>query len=114
MKKSEFGKGFIYSLGLYMMHLDRVLRADTKIDFIIALDDAYDHLRELNIPNDLPKNVRKDIVFLLNRIERHKHNFSINGKAPKDKERIVNQSRSILYNIDKYYLKINPIRGEFE
>jgi len=119
--KSEFGKGFIYPLALYMMHLERMLEAKTYMEFCLAVDGAFDHIRYLNIPIDLPKKISKDIEYLINRLQRYKYrsgNFRLITrkitKVPKDGARIISQSKKIFFDIDKYYLKANPIRGEYE
>ena len=113
--KSQFGKGFIYSLGLYMMHLDRIASAKNPMEFLIAVSGAYDHLRELDIPSDLPKNIEKDIKYLSNRLYKHCNAIPyVKEKITKDRERIVYQSKNLCYNIDKQYLKVKPIKGEYE
>jgi len=111
--KSKFGKGFIYPLGLYMMHLERIADAKNSIAFMIAVHGAYDHLRELNIPKDLPKNIQKEIKYLSNRLYQHCNTLHFFKKVPNDRDRIVYQSKSILFNIDKYYNN-EPSRGEIE
>jgi len=119
--KSQFGKGFIYPLALYMMHLDKIAMAKNPIEFFVAVDGAFGHLRELNIPSDLPKSIVKEIKYLSNRLFKHctaaphfTYASAFKGKITKDRERIVYQSKNLCYNIDKQYLKVNPIKGEYE
>ena len=109
-KKSQFGKGFVYPLGLFMMHVEQIAAAKTVVEFLIAATGALDHLKELNIPLDLPKNIVRDISHLSNRL--HRYCRTIPFFIPKDRDRIVYQAKSILFNIDKDYLKVNPRRGE--
>ena len=112
--KSEFGKGIVYPLGLYAMHLGRIEKANTYLEFVLAIEGAYDHLRELNT-NILPKSIAKDINYLINRLNKYKCSWKLNiVKVPKDRLRIVNQSKKIFFDIDKLLLKAKPIKGECE
>lgn len=115
MKSSEFGTGFIYPLALYAMHIPRIEHAKTIIDFSIGIAGASDHLQDIIIPDDLPKKIVKDIQYLKNRLYRNRYIFQdFNAKIPKARLRIVSQSKKLFFDIDKYYLKIDPIRSEVE
>jgi hypothetical protein len=114
MKTTQFGKGFIYPLSLYAIHLRDMAVAESYVEFLIAVDGAYDHLRQLNIPKRLPESIKKDISYLINRLSKYKtFKIPFGKKVPKDRLRIINQSKKIFFDIDKY-LNNNPIRGEYE
>lgn len=109
--KSKFGRGFIYPLVLYALHLPHIEKAETFAEFYISIIGALDHLGDIVIPDDLPKKIVKDIEYLKNRIQKYKI-YNCKDKIPNDRLRIINQSKKLFFDIDKYYLKVNPIRSE--
>ena len=59
-EKSEFGKGFVYCLGLFLKH-DK-LRTDAELRY--WFDGAKDHIVECEVPQNTPQKI-KDLFNLL-------------------------------------------------
>ena len=105
MKKSEFGKGFTYCLGLFLAHSERdVIKEEYGPS--LWFSGARDHLREIVIPeylHDTTKEKIKKLLYLSFEKE----------QAHEDVETAVSLTKEILYDYD-IECGIKAIRGEWE
>ena len=116
---SEFGKGLTYCLGLFLAHAERFesykqtnkeLREKTgKKDMFNTevstwFNGASDHLYDLQIPDNLPKNIKKRLKKLQNRALEIGHGTDwCNSNLKDDEVRLaLNEAKTLLRLIDKF------------
>ena len=103
---SEFGKGFVYCLGLFLAHAES--HAET---FFYA---SYDHLYELTIPNDVDeKFARKIQAFKTFCNERRLYNPSRNIELKNEIKESLNMAKELLLEYDKI-IGNKPIKALYD
>lgn len=116
---SEFGKGLTYCLGLFLCHSERDYQSRGKESELLNRPDlwfnaASDHLYDLQIPKDLPKEIKKRLIELSNKVLHWGHGFD-----PKDvltKENVqwaIQEAKDLLLLIDKHF-GVETIKGDWE
>lgn len=103
-KSSEFGKGFAYSLGLFLAHAER------KWDSGLWFNAAADHLFELQAPWWLSKKIKARIKYF--------KDFCIERRLPnnvpeKDKTWAIQEAKDLLLMWDKARI-IDAAKGDWE
>jgi hypothetical protein len=113
---SEFGKGLTYCLALFLCHSERdygkefekLNEKDEHLYNVLMIDTwfngAGDHLFDLQIPKDLPKELKK-------RLEDFQHKILIwrlpmkKDEKPtlEDKKRAINEAKELIRLIDEFY-----------
>ena len=107
---SEFGKGFTYCIGLFLMHTERDLTfyEDTK-DFSIWFNGAADHLYELEIP----QNISNEFKDKINNFISSSVYFRTNNATKQDFENAIKIAKEILREWD-IFNSISVIKAEWE
>ena len=93
MAKSDFGKGFSYCIGLFLMHSER----KEYEGFHLWFNGASDHLYDLEIPDCFSGVMKK-------RIETWQAkclDWRLNKYNPADKKWAIDEARSFLMKYDK-------------
>jgi len=112
IKKSDFGKGCVYNLGLFLAHSEKFLEClnlrleDTikdpkKIYSEMWFNTASDHLYELQIPEKYPDELKKKLTFLKYKCLHFGHEFNKPFPTMKDVSKMLNLAKEILMDIDK-------------
>ena len=117
-KESEFGKGLVYNLGLFLAHQDRFYDKRNqdnphydKLYPSLWFSGACDHLYELVIPKTFPKKLQKKIKDFETKVF-HFRSFDYEA-SEKDIEWSLNEAKEILLLIDRQ-LGIKSIKGDYE
>lgn len=101
-KTSEFGKGVVYPLGLFLAHAERHLEVfrDVLHDYGCWFNASADHLyemEEIGVPK-IDKKIRKlrDYVF--------KRRLLIGDKVTQEEMfKAINMAKDLMFSLDKYY-----------
>jgi len=122
--KSEFGKGLVYNLGLFLAHQDRFIRDEENFKNKPELEvlsknlgsswfnASKDHLYELEIPKNFPEKLK-------NRISDFRTNCIDKGSgfdetiSRDDVFNSLRECKDILMEIDKF-IGVESCRGEWE
>jgi len=113
---SEFGKGLCYCLGLFLCHSERDFNSKSDICNRPDLwfNGASDHLYELQIPKDLPRNLKLRLSNLQTKVLHWGHGFdSKNKPTEEDKLWAINEAKKLLLLIDKHF-KIKTEKGDWQ
>lgn len=115
---SEFGKGFVYNIGLFLAHehiisiemiLDMAKKLNRDPDYSLIFYGASDHLIGLQIPPAIPEELEIKIKefreFVLNRRFGH--------VSEKEYREAFNTAREILLDYD-LYLGTDAEKGDYE
>jgi len=114
---SEFGKGCVYCLGLFIAHEGRIKEDMKTYEKIGNKDQAFsmwfyaaaDHLFELEIPSHFPPALRSRLKKLKNRVL----NLRLEDQATqKDFEEVIEETKSIFMSIDRL-LKVKPVKAQW-
>lgn len=113
-RTSEFGKGCVYCLGLFLAHEYKNIDYNKNIELMghLWFNAASDHLYEMEIPKEFPYRLKKQIRDL----ERFALSNGHGIKTDATKEDVlyaINEAKNILFKIDKF-LGLKPIKGEYE
>jgi hypothetical protein len=122
-KKSEFGQGLTYCLGLFLAHewnLKEMEKSYTKAGLndwaFIWFNGASDHLYDLEIPDKLPKKLKTRLLKLQKDALDCGHGAGIMGERKVTKEdalRCLKEAKSLLMEIDKW-IGVDVIEGVYE
>lgn len=122
MGKSEFGKGLTYCLALFLCHSEREYWSrdeDNEIKKIMDRADmwfngASDHLYDLEIPDNLPLNLKKRLAKLCSKSIHWGHGFDMGDTPTKDdKKWAIQEAKDLIRLIDKFH-GIETIKGDWE
>jgi len=105
---SEFGKGFIYCIGLFLMHAERT-EPFLNENYGIWFNAAADHLFELQIPKNLPTEFKTKIEMWQNQAIK----FRLTDATQKDYEESLTVAKEILMEYDNFY-DVDVIKGQYE
>ena len=123
-KTSEFGKGLVYCLGLFLSHAERYKyqkeeyeRMGVSNEFIsnqpkMWFNGASDHLYEIEIPKKINKELRDRIRSFQDRCLDYGHGFKSNVKE-KYVTWSIQEAKDLLFEIDKL-LEIKPIKATWD
>ena len=106
MKKSDFGKGLTYCLGLFLCHDERKIKEGESA--MIWFNGAADHLYDLEIPDSLPNN-------LPSRLEDFKNSclkWRLTDPTLEDKNWAIKTAKMFLLEIDRHF-KIKAEEAEW-
>lgn len=106
--RSEFGKGFVYCIGLFLMHAERK-QFNFEDNYSMWFNAAADHLFELQIPKNLSNEFRTKIEIWQNNAIR----LRLDPATKKDFEKSLETAKEILREYDSINL-IEVEKGEFE
>ena len=107
---SEFGKGFSYCIGLFLMHAERnIYKIDKIKDYSSWFNAAADHLFELQIPKNLPDTFKE----IIQEWRTEALTFRCNPASELDFEQSINTAKEILLEYDKF-CNIDILKGEYE
>lgn len=118
-RKSEFGRGCVYCLGLFLAHKERGWRMrdelkKLKIQCVNSwFNGSSDHLYDLEIPENLPERIKKRLARFQDKCLRLGHGFNIVG-TEKDFCWAIQEAKYLLRMIDKYVCKVDVIKGSWE
>jgi hypothetical protein len=111
-KNSEFGKGLVYCLGLFLSHAERYNEKNEEIfsnNAEMWFNGASDHLYEIEIPKNINKKLRDRIRNFQDKCLEYGHGFKGNIKE-KNVIWAIQEAKDLLFEIDKL-LKVNPIKA---
>ena len=120
-KTTEFGMGLCYCLGLFLAHAERSSMYENKkaeeesekrmnklgkvegYSFIadIWFNAASDHLYELQIPKNLPEDLKKRLEILRAKVIHFGHGFC-NDSRKEDKTWAIEEAKELLRLIDNH------------
>jgi len=105
--ESEFGKGTVYCLGLFLAHAEREIefRAKMKDDPFLAevwFNGASDHLYELIIPDNFPEDLKNRMYDFKDKCLRLGHGLRQEA-TNKDIDWAIKEAKEILFLIDRFY-----------
>jgi hypothetical protein len=107
---SEFGKGFTYCIGLFLMHAERDFYKVNGIeDYSSWFNGAGDHLFELQIPKNIPEIFKEKIQEWRKEVLK----FRCNPASKLDFEKSINTAKEILIEYDKF-CDIDVCKGTWE
>jgi hypothetical protein len=116
-KTSEFGKGFVYPLGLFLAHAESERfngHRDENDDVSLWFYATADHLFCFTPEKGLTKTIRdKATIFRDKCLVWRMPMSDDNTPTKKDKEWAINEAKELLFMTDKA-MKVNPIRGAWE
>lgn len=107
-KKSEFGKGLTYCLGLFLAHEERAESYSPDLWF----NGASDHLYELQIPETLPVRLAGSLRTFRDKVLYWGHAFK-DKATEKDKAWALAEVRELLRKVDEAY-GVKTQKGEYE
>ena len=118
---SEFGKGLTYCLALFLCHSER--------DYLITEDDiakgiinkphmwfygAADHLYDLQIPANLPKDLKKRLKEFKSKVLSWRLPFNAAKNATKeDRWWAIQEAKELIRLIDNHF-GVKTQKGDFE
>lgn len=116
--ESEFGKGTVYCLCLFLSHAerDRELHHTMKDDDFMAelwFNGASDHLYELIIPDNFPEELKNRMHDLKDKCLRWGHGFRGEPSTYKDIYWAIQETKDILFMIDRFY-GIRSVKASWE
>ncbi len=94
---SEFGKGLTYCLGLFLAHSER--KCNTIYDHMTWFNAAADHFYDLEIPKNLPRNIKSRLKNLQNK----SLSWRLGNPTKENKEWAIDEAKHLLLKIDKFY-----------
>ena len=104
--RSEFGKGFSYCIGLFLMHAERY---GDENDYRLWFNGAADHLYDLIIPDKLSKKLQ-------NRIKKWQDKclqWRLDDYTKKDKLWAIDEAKYFLRKYDENN-NVKVIKGDWE
>ena len=131
---SEFGKGLTYCLGLFLCHSERDYSiSDDFKKYLEEADERFikrskvkefshttemwfnaasDHFYDLEIPETLPKSLKKRLTKLIDKAINWGHGFNYTV-TKKDKKWAIQEAKDLLRLIDNHF-GIKTERGDWE
>jgi len=104
---SEFGKGFTYCIGLFLMHAEREIPKTIPDD--LWFNGAADHVYDLEIPDNLTEEFKDKII----NWQRSCLSWRMKPYTKKDKEWAIDTAKEILRQWDEM-CGISCCKGEWE
>lgn len=105
---SDFGAGVIYNLVLFAMHAEREFGEEC-----LWFEAAYDHLKEMNVPSNLPVELQEKMIMFIAKVFSLRHTSYPNAEpTEEDREWALREVLEIAFLIDQFYGN-NPIRATF-
>jgi hypothetical protein len=120
-KTSDFGQGLVYCLGLFLAHAEKSMYGNEKAEQEVEkrfkkfgkvegysymadmwFNCASDHLYELQIPENLPEDLKKRLGVLQSKAIHYGHGFANDG-TKKEKEWAIEEAKELLRLIDEYF-----------
>jgi len=130
-KTTEFGMGLCYCLGLFLAHAERNMygnkkaeeEAEKRMNKLGKVEDysfiadmwfnaASDHLYELQIPKNLPEDLKKRLEILRAKVIHFGHGFC-NDSREEDKTWAIEETKELLRLIDKHF-KIKTLEADYK
>lgn len=118
-EESEFGKGYAYCLGLFIAHefhmqeWRKLFKEKGIMDASIWFNGAADHLFELQIPNTLSEEKKKQIIDFKNRCLAFR--LCMNGEncTYEDAQAAVDEAKDLLREWDEFN-GISTLKGTWQ
>ena len=114
--ESEFGKGTVYNLGLFLSHAERnsELRAKMKGNDLLSelwFNGASDHLYELIIPDNFPEDLKSRMYDFKGKCLHFGH--GLNQKVTnEDINWAIGEAKDILFLIDRFH-GVKSVKAEW-
>ncbi len=115
-KTSEFGKGFVYPLVLFAMHFGRQFwkKSTGQDDYSRWINGSSDHLFGFDAPRKSSTAVKYLSKGLRDMALEWGHGDKLCEPMPKKEfEKLSTDLKTLALEIDKW-LKVNPIKGDYE
>lgn len=122
-KKSEFGKGLTYCLGLFLAHERQDWNEEgRKVEEIIGEKGAAelwfyaasDHLYELEVEQVKNKALKKRLLSFKKKCLHWGHGFSAPYPTKKDVLWSLNEAKELLFLIDKKELGVSVVEADWK
>lgn len=116
---SEFGSGCAYCLGLFLMHTERDLHTEEKLEAVgvnpasIWFNGASDHLYGLHASKKFPAQLSQRIEDFKAQCLSWGHGFHDVPPTKENKKWAIKEALEILMEIDSF-LDVDVIKGGFE
>jgi hypothetical protein len=117
-EESDFGKGFVYCIGLFLGHADayhkerKCLKMDLMRDEVakVWISGASDHLIELQVPENLPPDIKKKVGEFTEKV------FELRSCGCKHKDVLwtIKEAQDILIEVDKYSFELNTVEASMK
>lgn len=116
MKKSEFGKGLTYCIGLFLAHKYMFFYElqNNKVEPQIWFCAASDHIYELDTRNIQDKKLKDRIEAWMDKVMAFRSKFHSPQATLGDIEYVLEEAAEILREIDEKLLWVKTIKGENE
>lgn len=108
--ESDFGKGLVYCLGLFLCHSEREygLREQDKRLFKVDtwFNGASDHFYDMEIPNSLPESLRSRLTELRDKCLSWGHGFGLDGLPPAteaNRKWAIDEAKELLRLLDEHF-----------
>ena len=125
--KSEFGKGCLYNLGLFLAHeamyYERMNRfrdmpnlPETMIDNapMMWFNGAGDHLYDFEIPEGIPENIKERLEKFQSKVLSCRNVFDQEVVTEKDVFDCLQEAKSLLMWFDKNILKVKSEEAQWK
>lgn len=113
IETSEFGKGTVYCLGLFLAHAGSFLFCKQDINSSTWFNGASDHLYDLVIPEDFPSELKQRLKILQDKSLAWGHGYPHVSSTLEDVQWAVDEAKDILLEIDKLN-GIKAIKARFD
>ena len=118
---SEYGRGCTYCLALFIEHQNRVMDYKKSEEMhklyysnaYLWFDGAGDHIKELEIPNNLNKELTNRIKIFKDKVLNWRYEGAFDCDWD-DVEWALREAKDLLIEIDKQVLKLNACEGDWE
>jgi len=102
--ESEFGKGLTYCLGMFLAHAE-MWKSRGEFEFGLKpslwFNGSSDHLYELEMPDKMPKELKKRIILFRDKCLEWGHGFKIEATM-EDYTWSIEEAKELLRLIDEY------------
>ena len=116
--RSEFGQGLCYNLGLFLAHEGKLHHLSAIGGPIMAstwFNGASDHLYDLQIPDNFPKELKEELKDFKDKVLDYGHGSGLMNDNVTDKDVLwaLQEAKNLLRKIDEFH-GIKTIKGEWE
>lgn len=120
---SEFGRGCVYNLALFLIHKNRINNdlgvygtiGKKEIAYNMWFYAAADHLFDMQIPTNIPKLTQSRMIEFRNKcLDFRLPTDNMNEATKKDYDWAIEEAKWLLRQIDKYCCKVKIQKGDYE
>jgi hypothetical protein len=119
-KKSEFGRGLVYCIGLFLAHAERFRYYDEErrkkyVDRPVSwFNAASDHLFELDTSTIKDRELKRELEEWRDKVLHFGHGFCEPYATKEDVTWSINRANEFLFRIDKDVLCVKAVKAENE